>query len=74
MTDELLAVRAIIRFVLCSLSKLWNLYTFDLLLAYALRRIREEWFTLVIIFVSRRFFNCSRVASALPKTVTILEG
>lgn len=74
MTYELLAVRAMTRFNLSSLSELWIRYTFDLPFAHALRRIREELLTLVIILVSRRISNCSRVVLALPRIVITLEG
>lgn len=62
------------RFNLSPLSELWIGYAFDLHFAHALRRIREELLTLVIILVSTRFFNCSRVVFALPRIVITLEG
>ena len=74
MIHDLLAVRAMSKFNLSSLSELWIRYIFDLLLAHALRRIREELLTLVIILVSRRIFKNSRVVLALPRIVITLEG
>ena len=63
----LLAVRAIIKFNLSSLSELWIRYIFDLLLAHALRRIREELLTLVVILVSRRIFNFRELSLLCPE-------
>lgn len=74
MTYELLAERASTRFILCSLSELWILHILDLFLAQDLRRLREELFILLVILVSNRPFNCSRVIFALPKIVIILAA
>lgn len=72
-TYELLAVRAMTRFVLYSLGELWILYTFDLFLAHALRRMREELSTFVIILALKRLCSCSRAAVALSRFVITLE-